>query len=253
MPLSVENLFASYDSSDVLLGVSFSVDAPCVVGLIGPNGSGKSTILRCLAGGEVQARGTARWNGVDLLSLPARERARRVALVPQTESILFDFTVREIVLMGQSPYETGWNDSERAQKAADVAMDQADVSSLADRRCHALSGGEWQRVLLARALAQQCDLILMDEPIAHADPAHHLAAANLARGLAAAGKTVLIASHDLVWVSRFTDRCVLIRSGRCAAANGTRELLESTALDDAFGVRFARIDTEFGLLIQPVL
>lgn len=224
--------------AEVLRGLSFRVRAGEYVGLLGPNGAGKSTLLRTLAGVQPLAGGTLLLAGRPLPAWPARERARRVALVRQQTTLSFDFTAEEVVALGRAPH-LGWlaplAPSDRARVAAALAV--LDLAPLAARPVPQLSGGEQQRVLLAQALAQDAPTLLLDEPTAHLDVRHQLDLLARVARLAAEGRTVIAAFHDLPLAARFASRLLVLRDGRIVADGPPAEVLTPGLLRDAFGVR----------------
>jgi len=169
--------------------------------------------------------------------MSAREIARLVAFVPQTEPVLFDFSVREIVLMGRHARIQGLGgEREEDFEAAHRAMTAADVLHLADRPITSLSGGEHRRALLARALAQESAALLMDEPIAHLDPGHQIEILGVARRLVNAGGTLaVVALHDLNLAAAYCDRLILLDSGRIFRDDSTESMLTDAVLQPIFG------------------
>ena len=234
----------------VLEGVGLRVEAGETVALLGSNGSGKSTLLSTLAGLLPPLAGEVRVSGDDLRSLRVQEVARRVASVPQDETAPFAFTVRQLVTMGRLARSHGLLDTPEDALAAEEAMRRADCAALADRPANETSGGERQRALIARALAQDAPILLMDEPTAHLDAPHQSWIVRLVRELAAEGRAVLVAIHDLNLASALADRAVLLAGGRVAMDAPTVEVLASDRLDAAFGTEFDRLSTATG---RPVV
>jgi len=220
----------------VLHGLTFSVPRGAFVGLLGPNGSGKSTLLRTLAG-LLPHGGVVKVLGDDIETLAPRERARRVAYVEQAPALAFSLTVREVVELGRAPHR-GWIAPlvGADREAVDAALAAADLTALAERPATALSGGERQRVALARALAQDAPTLLLDEPTAHLDVRHRLALLHHAAALAAAGRTVVAAFHDLDLAARFSDRLLVLHDGRVADEGPAADVLTPRLLRDVFGV-----------------
>ena len=233
----------------VLSGIDIRVEAGEVVALLGPNGSGKSTLLSTLAGLLPPLAGTVRAGGDDLRALNPREIARRIASVPQSEAAPFAFTVRQVVTMGRLAQSNGLLDTPEDAALAEAAMERADLALLADRRTDSLSGGERARTLVARALAQDAPLMLMDEPTAHLDPTHATWIIWLTRELACERRGIFVALHDLNLAAAMAHRIVLLSNGRAAADGPAEAVLESGALDAAFGSAFERLRTTSGRLI----
>ncbi len=199
--------------------LAFEVAPGECVAIIGPNGSGKSTLLKLLGGLLEPAAGTVALEGVNLARMTPRERARRTAVVLPEAPLLFNFSVLEVVLMGRAPHLGLWGLEGKADyDAAHRALEDVGLGAFGDRPVHDLSSGERQRVMIARALAQEPRLLLLDEPTAFLDLKHGLAIheilAELRRGR---GLTVVVVSHDLQLAARHADRLVLLQHGRIVA------------------------------------
>ena len=247
----VEDASCGYGSRAVLSGCSLDV-APCeVVALIGPNGSGKSTLMKTVSGAISPLSGRVSLMGDDVRTLSKKETARRLGYVPQIESPAFDFRVRDVVLMGRFPHSDHLFESREDVIAAEEAMQRADCDQLAERPMSELSGGEGQRVRIARALAQEAPILLMDEPTTHLDVRHQIDIGLLVRRLAAEGLAVLVAVHDLNWAAAFATRVVVLSEGRILLDGPVEESLESPIIDRAFSVEFQRI-REGGVRLLPV-
>lgn len=235
--LHIEKVSAAFEGRTVLRGVSLVVPAGEVVGLIGPNGAGKSTLLRVIGGAMAASGGIVRLGDVDLGRLPAIERARQVAVVPQRISLPDGFTVAEVVLMGRTPHLGRFGgERPRDYEAARRAMAVTATSELAERRVGELSGGERQRVLVARALAQEPRLLLLDEATAHLDLRHQLAVLRIARKLARSGLAVLAAMHDVNLAALYADRIALLCEGELLAYDVPEQVLTPDLLRRAYGV-----------------
>ncbi len=218
---------------------TFSLGAGEMVGLIGANGAGKTTLLKVLGGLWQGTQGEVRLVGRPLGSISPREVARLVAHVPQSTATDFAFTVRELVLMGRNPH-LGRFQLERPQDraVAEEAMQRMGIEKLADRLITTLSGGECQRVFIARALAQQPRILLLDEPTANLDIKHQLQVLSLVRELAQQeGLGVMAAIHDLGLAARFSDRLILLHEGCILADAEPEAVLTPHNLAVAFGVQ----------------
>ena len=234
--LHIENLFVTYNDRPVLYNVTLDVAASEVLALIGPNGAGKSTLIRAVSGFIPIVRGNVHIENTDLLALQANERAKRLAVVPQAASLPAAFSVWEIVLFGRTPYlnflgQTSPKDDEIARRA----LTRVDALDLADRRVGELSGGEQQRVLLARALAQATPILLLDEPTSHLDLHHQIEFLELVSQLAHEDKmAVLVALHDLNLVGRYADNVALMVDGRIKAVGAPSDVLRTDLLSEAY-------------------
>lgn len=217
--------------------VSLVVAAGECVGLVGPNGAGKTTALRALLGLAALEGGAARVFGRDAAQWDRRELARTVGVLSQREEPAFPVTVRETVVMGRYPYLEPWQGLRQEDRAATrEAMERADVTALADRWVQTLSGGEWQRVRLARALAQRPRALVLDEPSSSLDLRHEMELFELAIDLVRRdGLAALVVSHHLNVTARFCDRLVLFDRGRVVAAGAPAEVLSAERLSAVFG------------------
>lgn len=220
-----------------LQGASFRAGRGEVVAVVGPNGAGKSTLVRAIAGLVRPDAGRVVWDGTDLLSLSSLERAKRVGLVPQKTHLDHPFSVEEVVSMGRYAHQGrfGWGRDPDAGLVAD-ALRATDLVAFADRPVTALSGGEQQRVLVARLLAQAPDLYLLDEPTANLDLGQAAAVQRLMRRLADQGSAVVAVVHDLEAAARSADRVVLLAGGRVIAEGAPREVVTAARIEEAFGV-----------------
>jgi len=218
--LKIKNLSVYYGERQVLKDVSLDVHSGEVVALIGPNGAGKSTLIRAVSGVIPVRSGEIRAGETDVTSLPALWRARQISVVPQAVSMPPAFTVWEAVLLGRTPYLNFLGQTSAADEAlARRALEQVDMLHLSGSRMDEISGGEQQRVLLARALAQSTPILLMDEPTAHLDLRHQIDLLKLIAAQAREkGLTVLIALHDLNLASLFADRMAVIEGGQLCMA-----------------------------------
>jgi iron complex transport system ATP-binding protein len=238
MRVQVEDISFAYDDGDTVLeDVSVTVDSARLLGLIGPNGSGKSTLLKLISGVLRPDRGRVRLGGDDVRSLSARAIGRRLAMVAQDRPIGFEFTVREVVAMGRTPYLGRFGrEGRRDRRAIREAMRLADVADLGDRSIREISGGERQRVFLALAFAQEPQVLLLDEPTTHLDLGHQVRFLSIVRARAEAGATVLLAIHDLTLASRAVDRVVLIDRGRIQATGEPGAVLTAANVRETFDV-----------------
>lgn len=216
-------------------GVTLTAERGRVTAVVGPNGSGKSTLVRALLGTVSLEMGEIRVDDEPLPTIDRRELARRVAVVTQSESITFALPAREYVALGRYPHEGTWS-AEGADDAAaiDRAMRLAGVEVMASRGTDELSGGEWQRVRIARALAQGGSALVLDEPSTFLDVGHEMAMFELFARLAREGMAVLLVSHQLNLVARFADSIVLLDHGRVAAAGSPSEVMRASVLESVY-------------------
>jgi iron complex transport system ATP-binding protein len=234
--LKIQTLSVSYGSRRILHEVSLEVQSGEVLALIGPNGAGKSTLIRAASGVIRIASGQVRTNGDDFASLSPLQRARYIATVPQAVSLPPAYTVWETVLFGRTPY-LGFL-GQPSQKDAEIARQSlARVSALplAERRVGELSGGEQQRVLLARALCQSTPILLLDEPTAHLDLQYQVGLLELVQELAHKDNlAVLVALHDLNLAAHYADRIALMVAGKIKAMGKPRDVLQADLIQEAY-------------------
>ena len=236
--IELKDLVVSYPGARVnaVDGVSFVGARGKLTALAGPNGSGKSSIVKALLRRADITRGSAAIDGRDVRLLPYPELARIVAVVPQREEATFPVQVREYVSLGRYPHLGLWRaPSKEDELAVDEALAQAGVEDLAARDTDALSGGEWQRVRIARALAQKCPTLVLDEPTTFLDVAHEMAVFELMSSLARSGLTVLLVSHQLNLVARFADTIVLLDRGKVATTGSPTDVMRADTLESIYG------------------
>jgi len=238
MMLRVHSISVSYGETEILHDVSLKVDAGEVVSLIGPNGAGKTTMMRAISNVIPLSSGTVSVENEDLSSLSIAKRARLLAVVPQARKLPPEYTVRQAVMMGRTPY-LGWlgNLSQIDIEKAEWALDRTRITKLSERRVDELSGGEQQLVLVARALAQDAPVILLDEPTAHLDLRHQATILDLVHILAGErGLAVLMSLHDLNLVSLFSDRIALLDQGKILADGLPNDVLNRQQLSEVYQV-----------------
>lgn len=236
--LELHELSVCYGDQLIVEGVSFTVAPGEVLALIGPNGAGKTTLIKALSGVVPASAGQARALGQDLLHLPPARRAALVAVVPQARQLPESFTVWQTVLLGRTPH-LGWlgKPAQADHDRVRWALERSGLGGLAGRRVGALSGGEQQRVLVARALAQHAPVLLLDEPTAHLDLRYQTGLLSLVRELVDEQKlAVLMALHDLNQVALYADRVALLVNGRLAALGTPVDVLTVERLIEAYNV-----------------
>lgn len=236
-PLTAEGLSAGYGGRPVLHGIDLALERGALAALVGPNGAGKSTLLRCLAGLVRPTAGRVVLDGRDVRSLDRASLARRIAVVPQAFDTIFPFTVREIVGLGRTARLGPFGlPSASDVLAVDHAISELGLVPLAGRRADELSGGERQRMVLAMALAQEGDVLLLDEPTAHLDPGHQRSTLELIRRAARErGLVALAVLHDLNLASALADRVLVMESGRIAADGAPLGVLDAATVGSVFG------------------
>ena len=238
MLLKVKGVVFSYDSLRALNGVTFEAMEGEVLGIIGPNGSGKTTLLRCINKALKPQGGAVLIDGKDVSKMERRETARRVGVVPQNSSAFFPFSVLDVILMGRNPHLGRFAREGRGDiKVAENAMELTSTFHLIERRMDELSGGEKQRVIIARALTQQPKVLLLDEPTLHLDVNHQLEILALIRELTVKQRLVtLLVSHDLNLAARFCDRLLLLKSGKVFAAGSVEDVLTQRNIREVYNV-----------------
>ena len=235
--LEVNGVTVEFGSVRVLDGVTFSVRRGEFVGVLGPNGSGKTTLIRTISRVLTPRAGVVLLGGADVRRLSQTLVARRLAVVPQSAQVGFDYTVEELVLMGRSPHQGRLGlDTERDRETARDAMARTRVLHLADRAAPSLSGGELQRVILARALAQQPEVLLLDEPTSHLDMNFQVEILEMVRSLSRHdGITVVAVLHDLNLASCYCERLILLKDGVVVAIGRPEEVLTAELIGDVYG------------------
>ncbi len=229
-----------YGHAEVLRGVSLEAGAGEVVGLVGPNGAGKSTLLRVVAGLQEATEGRVLLEGQELAGLARRERARVVGFVPQDTRIDFPLSVEQVVLLGRHAHGRRLSvDSARDFAAAESAMARVGILPYRDRRYSTLSGGERQLVMLARALAGEPRLLLLDEPVSALDLRHQLLALEVVREFVSSGGGCVVILHDLNLAARYCDRVLLLERGQVQASGRPPEVLRPAPLREAYRVAVA--------------
>lgn len=238
--LDVRDVSWSVKGTVIVDGIELTAPAGKITGLLGPNGSGKTTLLRAVAQLTTPDRGVVHLDGADLSRLRKRELAQRLAIVEQHAGTDLDVTVVDVVLLGRTPYRSALQgDSEHDRLLAYDALAQVDMLPFAHRKWATLSGGEQQRVHLARALTQQPSLLVLDEPTNHLDIAHALALLTLVKQ---AGLTTFAALHDLNLAAMYCDHLVVLQHGRLVASGDPHDVLTPELLRTVYDVE-AEVDT----------
>jgi len=254
--IEVQDLAFSYDGAPFIEGISFRVGAGEFCGIVGPNGSGKTTLLKLFSKLLKPEEGSIRLGGKEIASMSVRDMAKEVAVVPQETSIAFPFRVAEVVLMGRSPYLGGFRfEGAEDLEVAQRAMELTGTADLAERYFFELSGGEKQMVIIARALAQQAGVMLLDEPTAFLDIRHQVEIYDLIKGLnLEKGLTVVSVLHDLNLASLYCDWLIMLDRGRVYRMGKAEEVLTYANIREVYGteVYITRNDLTGRLNILPM-
>ena len=235
--IEFNNVAVRYPGAPVraLDGVSFQANEGRVTAVAGPNGSGKSTLVRALLRRQPLETGSIAVDGLDIKSLSAQDVAVRVAVAPQREEPAFPMRVAEYVALGRFPRLGLWRSAAAPDDTAvGAAMDRAGVAEFAQRRTDELSGGEWQRARIARALAQEARALVLDEPTTFLDLSHEMSLFELLHTLAGEGMAILLVSHQLNLVARFANRIVLLDHGKVVAAGTPDEVMRAQLLEQVY-------------------
>lgn len=237
LKLTINKLSFNYTGIQVLKDVEMEVGLGEILSIVGPNGSGKSTLLKCINRILKTQQNTVLIDGKDTSKLNLKELSKIMGYVPQSSTSTFPFTVFDVVLMGRKPY-IHWNLSERDNEIVAEMLDFLGIGELAMRYFNELSGGEQQKVIVARALAQQPQILLLDEPTSSLDIKHQLEILCILRSLAQTKHcSVIVAMHDLNLASRFSDKMLMLKQG-CIYAVGTPEaVLTEENIDSVYGIK----------------
>lgn len=234
MEIRTDDLHAMLGGTEILHSIDFTAGDRSLVGVIGPNGSGKSTLLKCIYRVLKPSEGAVFVDGQPLSEYRVRDSAKKIAVLAQHNFYNFEFTVQDVVLMGRAPHKRALErDSAADFKIVHEAMERVGVAPLRDRLFSTLSGGEQQRVLLARALAQQTPCLILDEPTNHLDIKYQLELLDLVRSL---DRTVIAAIHDLNIAAMYCDTIFVMQSGRIVAAGAPRDVLTRSLIRSVYEV-----------------
>lgn len=235
--LQADSLVFGYDESPVVRGVTLEIQSGEFFGILGPNGAGKSTLLRLLSGYLKPASGGVRLLGRDIADLSRREIASHLAFVGQRAHHAFSFRVLEMVMMGRHPYAGLISfDTEEDKEIALQALDRLGIPDFAAKRYDQLSGGEQQSVLLARAIAQETPILLLDEPVTFLDIRREWEVMELLRGMQEEGRTIVATFHDLNAAARWCSRIALLSNGRIVAMGTPAEVLTADILESVYQI-----------------
>lgn len=234
--ISARQISVSVQNTPLLRGIDLDLPAARWTSIVGPNGAGKSTLLGALTGDVPIAEGEVRLDGRPLGDWSAGDLARTRAVLLQANQVSFPFTVREVVEMGRSPW-VGRTSAADDDAAISEAIERTDIAHLLDRPFTALSGGEKARASLARVLAQQTDVVLLDEPTAALDLRHQEEVLVVARSLAAAGRAVVVVLHDLSLAAARADRIAIVDDGRIVSVGEPADVLTPERVEQVYGIK----------------
>jgi iron complex transport system ATP-binding protein len=239
-------------TTDALRRVSLSVEAGEWVALIGPNGAGKTTALRAICR-LVEVAGEVRIDGREIRTFSRRELSRCTAFVPQHPETPPELTVAEYVLLGRTPYLGYFGSESRSDRlAAERALERLELREFAERSLGSLSGGELQRAVLARALAQEAPILLLDEPTSALDLGRQQQALELVHALRDGGLTIVTTMHDLTLAGQYADRLVLLDRGEVVAEGAPADVLSSANVSSYYGARVRVVHDESGVFVLPL-
>ena len=226
----------AYSGSNILENIEIKARGPTLIALIGPNGAGKSTLLKLLAGILVPRGGDIRVGGRSVRGLPPRERAALLAWVPQRSDAVFSMTVRDLVRIGRFRWSRPLAPTAIDDREIDAAIEAVELSGLCDRDVNALSGGEWQRALIARALAQSTPVLILDEPVASLDLLYQEQIYALLSRLAGQGRIVIVADHHVELAAAWADRMWVLGERRILADGRPESVVQAAQMKRAFRV-----------------
>lgn len=252
--LQAKGLSFAYRKKKILQGVSFVLNAREVVGVVGPNGAGKSTLIKLLTKLLVPSSGVIKLNDQNVQALGRLELARHLAVLPQGGDLPMDYHVYDLVMMGRTPH-LGFlaRESKRDYDLIQSVMQRTDTWQFRERFASDLSGGEKQRVLLARALAQEPSYLLLDEPTNHLDLRYQVEVLSLVRQEVERGLSVLVVLHDLNLAARVCDRLIVLQQGSIVAEGTPNEILTESLLTEVYGTRVSVIQQGSSPVILPNL
>ncbi|MCD1295707.1 ABC transporter ATP-binding protein [Methanocella sp. CWC-04] len=252
MKIIADNVSVYYGKHKALEDISFDVSSGEIVSLVGPNGSGKSTMIKCMAQIHKPSKGKIYLDDRDISKISLKEVARLIGYVPQNFHYLFFSTVMETVLLGRKPHIT-WSISPRDLEIVQNALNDMGISDLAGKFMDQLSGGQKQKVHIARALAQEPKLFLFDEPTSNLDLKHQMEVLEITSRLAKEeGSSLIIALHDLNLAFNYSDRVVMLRGGKIFAQGKPGDVLTPENIKEVYDVDTLQIKSDYGTHIVPI-
>jgi iron complex transport system ATP-binding protein len=254
MGILAQDVYYSVDDTEILRGITAEFSSG-FIGVIGPNGAGKTTLLRLLSGYLHPASGDVLLDGQEIGEIDVKTRARKMALVPQSSAMEYDFTVLETVLMGRNPHQKMFEaDSGKDIALARESIRRSGIASLENRSIIGLSGGEWQRMIIARALCQQSSILLLDEPVANLDIKHQVGILNMVKSLVASEDLLCVCVlHDLNLAHHYCDSLLLMKDGRMYKKGTPKEVLTKENIEAVYGTKVDIIHQNERTYILPVM
>lgn len=248
--LRAEGVHFSYNGEDVLSNIGFRLKGGALVGLVGPNGSGKSTLLKILDRILSPRKGKVLLEGRPLSELKGKEIAKKIGYVPQSTSTLFPKTVFDTVLMGRIPYSS-WAPTKNDLSVVNDVLVDLELADLSGRTLNSLSGGQRQKVMIARALAQGSDILLLDEPTSSLDLANQIDVMELIEKETSGGKLAIMAVHDLNLALRYCDSFMLLKAGM-VVASGSSDKLSREVLEEVYDIKAKMIGSGREKVLLPI-
>ena len=252
MSLSVRDLRFAYGDHEVLSGISFTLEKGELMTVLGPNGTGKTTLFKCILGFMPHYGGSLLIDGEEARGLPPRTLAKRIAYIPQNHQQTFGYSVLDMVLMGMAHSLSLFSlPGEKQKKEAYEALDRLGIAHLAEKNIGHISGGEQQLVLIARALAQKAQLLIMDEPTAALDYGNQDRVMQLVKGLSRDGFSILLSTHNPQHALWYADRALALKDGKVLADGKPRDVVTAELLHMLYGMNAILLDTPGGKMIIP--
>jgi len=252
MKLQIENISFSYDEKPTLKQINFEIESGTLLALVGPNGSGKSTLLKLISGILKTQQGQIALDEIPLQQLRPQQLAQKLAALEQEHPVSFDFTVQEVIQWGRIPHRSRFSPwTEHDETITQNVMQTTNTMSLAQRSIRDLSGGERQRVFIAMALAQEPQLLLLDEPTAHLDLKHQYEILELTRQLTQQGMTLIMAIHDLHLAAQYADQMVILNDGELVRQGPPKSILDKEIIKSVWHISSEVVQKNGALFIFP--
>lgn len=252
MSIAVQELEFSYKEKNVLSNLSFQLESGQLLAVLGPNGVGKTTLFRCILGVLKPKKGSIFLDGEETKKLSAKELAHRIAYIPQTHGHVFDYSVRDMVLMGTSHRVSAFAaPGKKERQIAEEALAKVGIEQLASKNYTRLSGGEQQLVLIARALAQQTKILLMDEPTSNLDYGNQTRVLEQVHLLSKQGYTIMLSTHNPQHAFWYADQILALKDGKVEAFGTPNAMLTEELVFRLYGIQVQFLQTENGCMILP--